>query len=90
MDGKAGSLITADGRSIVGDDPEGAQFPWKPKPFTEMISSGKFVNKDKGEITWEELQGKFIGIYFSAHWVRKDDTSTINLEIFTSSLKYYC
>lgn len=68
VDGKTGSLITGDGRSIIGDDKEGAQFPWKPKPFSEMISSGKFVNKDKGETTWEELKGKVIGLYFSAHW----------------------
>ena len=75
VNGKTGSLITADGRSIVGDDPEGAQFPWKPMPFTEMMSSGKFVNKDKGETTWEELKGKVVGLYFSAHWVRKKTMS---------------
>lgn len=70
INGKTGSLITTDGRSIVGEDQEGVGFPWKPKPFLEMIS-GKFVNKDKGETTWEELKGKTIGFYFSAHWVRK-------------------
>ena len=70
VDGKTGSLITADGRSIIGDDPTGAQFPWKPQPFLEMISSGKFVNKDKEETTWGDLKGKVIGFYFSAHWVR--------------------
>jgi nucleoredoxin len=72
VDGKSGSLITADGRSIITDDLEGAGFPWKPQPFSEMISSGKFVNKDKGETTWEELKGKTIGLYFSAHWVRSE------------------
>ena len=70
LDAKNGSLITADGRSVVGDDPEGTGFPWKPKPFTEMIK-GKFVNKDKEETTYEDLKGKVLGIYFSAHWVRK-------------------
>ena len=69
VDGKTGSLITADGRSIVGDDPEGTDFPWKPKPFTEVIKSGKFVNKDKEEKTWDDFQGKTIFLYFSAHWV---------------------
>ena len=72
IDGKTGSLITVDGRSIVSDDQEGTGFPWKPKPFSEMIS-GKFVNKDKDETTWEELKGKVIGFYFSAHWVREEN-----------------
>ena len=71
LDGNNAALITADGRSVVGDDTEGAKFPWKPKPFIEVISSGKFVNKDKGETTWEGMNGKVIGLYFSAHWVRK-------------------
>ena len=69
VDGKTGSPITTDGRSVVGDDPEGTGFPWKPKPFTEVISEGKFVNKDKEETTWDDQKGKIIGIYFSAHWV---------------------
>ena len=70
VDGKTGSLITTDGRSIVGDDPEGTGFPWKPKPFMELIKDGKFVNKDNEEATWDNMKGKVIGLYFSAHWVR--------------------
>ena len=70
LEAKSGTLITADGRSIVSDDPEGKEFPWTPKPFTELISKGKFVNKDDEEKTWEDMKGKTIGLYFSAHWVR--------------------
>lgn len=63
-----GQLITAEGRSIVMEDAEGKEFPWTPKPFLEIIV-GKLINKDKEEKPWEELKGKTIGVYFSAHWV---------------------
>ena len=61
-------LITADGRSIVMEDAEGKDFPWRPKPFSEIIS-GTFINNAKEATTWDQLQGKVIGLYFSAHWV---------------------
>ena len=66
----SGSLITADGRSIVNDDPEGKDFPWVPKPFLEVIG-GSYLKKvdEKEEGLKEAIQGKVIGLYFSAHWV---------------------
>ena len=63
-----GQLITAEGRSIVMEDAEGKEFPWTPKPFSEIIV-GKLINKSKEEKQWEELKGKTVGVYFSAHWV---------------------
>ena len=63
-----GQLITGEGRSIVMEDAEGKEFPWTPKPFLEVIV-GKLINKSKEEKLWEELKGKTIGVYFSAHWV---------------------
>ena len=71
LDAETGSLITAEGRSITMEDHEGKDFPWRPKPFTEVIASGKkFVNnKGDKETTWDELQGTCVGVYFSAHWV---------------------
>ena len=64
------------------EDPEGKEFPWLPKPFTEIIK-GKLINSKKEESDWDELKGKVIGLYFSAHWVNnrvylcahKDDLS---------------
>lgn len=66
IDGKTGKVITKDGRSIVTDDPDGEQFPWKPKPFSEVIADVKFTDWDQKETTWDHLQGKIIGLFFSA------------------------
>ena len=67
VDGKTGELITKDGRFIIEDDPKGEQFPWRPKSFSEIVTDAKFIDKDKKEITWGQLQGKIIGFFFSGH-----------------------
>ena len=64
-----GGVITTDGRSVVMDDPDGAEFPWTPKPVLELL---KGVLKTREEdTTWEAVQKDidYLGIYFSAHWV---------------------
>eukprot|EP00616_Rhizochromulina_sp_CCMP1243_P009393 CAMPEP_0118973736 /NCGR_PEP_ID=MMETSP1173-20130426/10841_1 /TAXON_ID=1034831 /ORGANISM="Rhizochromulina marina cf, Strain CCMP1243" /LENGTH=419 /DNA_ID=CAMNT_0006923429 /DNA_START=43 /DNA_END=1302 /DNA_ORIENTATION=+ len=61
-----GSLISKDGRSVVSEDPKGAQFPWLPKPVDELIGD-TLVGKD-GPVNFADLKGKTIGLYFSAHW----------------------
>lgn len=51
------------------EDPEGKDFPWTPKPISELID-GELVTK--GEKTaWSKLKETVdvVGIYFSAHWV---------------------
>ena len=59
----------------VTSDPDGADFPWYPKPLSEVLS-GKLL-KHGADGSQEEvdlsaaIQGKVVGIYFSAHWVRK-------------------
>ena len=68
MEADTGKVITTDGRSIVVEDPEGANFPWKPKPLSELIGE-KFVTKEKKEVGSEAIEGKVLGLYFSAHWV---------------------
>ena len=66
VDGKTGKVITKDGRSIVTSDPEGERFPWKPKPFSEIVANAKFTDKNREETTWDQLKGKVIGLFFSA------------------------
>lgn len=51
------------------EDPKGENFPWKPKSVSELIK-GKLINSKGEEITVEDLKGKVVGLYFSAHWVR--------------------
>ena len=69
LDGGSGKVLTTDGRTIVMEDPEGKDFPWKPKKLNEAIP-GKLVDKDGVETTWSALNEDVIGIYFSAHWVK--------------------
>lgn len=63
-----GKLITKNGRGIVGSDPEGKEFPWLPKPLTEILQ-GKLKKKKEDVDSKEALTGKILGFYFSAHWV---------------------
>ncbi|XP_065891038.1 nucleoredoxin-like [Dysidea avara] len=67
LDGETGAVLTADGRSIVAEDPEGTQFPWKPKPLSELIGE-EFVTTGLKEVGKEAIEGKVLGLYFSAHW----------------------
>lgn len=69
LSGDDGHLITNDGRSIVMEDQEGKDFPWTPKPISELLN-GDLVTKD-GKTTWSHLKEEVdvVGLYFSAHWV---------------------
>merc|ERR1711871_180814 len=64
-----GSVITTDGRSAVGQDPEGKKFPWKPKPLKDILGAVEsFAKSDGTLVPASELDGKVVGLYFSAHW----------------------
>jgi nucleoredoxin len=65
--GTDGSIITKDGRSAVTADPKGEDFPWKPKPFHELIGDA-FVGQGKAPLDQSAVEGKVLGLYFSAHW----------------------
>lgn len=68
-----GAVITTDGRSMVADDLEGKDFPWRPKPLSELIGT-EFLSKagsgsGSGTVAGEEtIRGKTLALYFSAHW----------------------
>ncbi|XP_022096246.1 nucleoredoxin-like [Acanthaster planci] len=67
LDGATGQVNERDGRGTVMEDPTGANFPWTPKPFEEIFS-GSLIN-NKGETkTTDDIKGKVLGLYFSAHW----------------------
>merc|ERR1711988_324320 len=65
---KEGKTITTDGRSAVTEDPTGSNFPWVPPTFAEVTANLTLVKNDGSEVPYSSLQGKTIGIYFSAHW----------------------
>lgn len=61
-----GSTITTDGRSEVMKDPKGEKFPWIPPTFAEAL--GDSFLKGDGTVGKEAIEGKTLGLYFSAHW----------------------
>jgi nucleoredoxin len=62
-----GTVNTTKARQIVSDDPEGNDFPWKPKTFSELIGD-EFVRNNGDKVSFVDLKGKTLGLYFSAHW----------------------
>lgn len=71
LNAKTGKVVSADGRSIVSDDPDGKDFPWAPKSFVSVLSQGPLINKIGADVKWENVKGSYLGLYFSAHWVSK-------------------
>jgi len=65
IDGE-GNVTCKDGRSKVMQDPTGAELPWKPKPWADII--GDSFLKGDATVGKEAIAGKTLGIYFSAHW----------------------
>merc|ERR1719188_783112 len=55
-----------DGRGQVSSDPTGAKFPWIPPTLSEALPAN-FL-KGTGKVGKEVIEGKTLGLYFSAHW----------------------
>ena len=51
----------------MSEDPTGEEFPWKPKPFHELIGES-FIGQNKAPLDKSAIDGKVLGLYFSAHW----------------------
>ncbi|XP_068748190.1 nucleoredoxin-like [Montipora capricornis] len=68
LDGKDGKEITKEGRGMMLDDPKGDNFPWRPKTLNDILKDVKLVSHERGEKSFDDLKGKFLGLYFSAHW----------------------
>jgi len=60
----SGSLITDKARGKL-DDPD--SYPWVPPKFSEVMQDAKIISKD-GPVDADDIEGKPLGIYFSAHW----------------------
>lgn len=68
IDGENGKTITVDGYTCLTDNPNGEGFPWRRKKVTEVIK-GPIITSNKTEVeALEALKGKYVGLYFSAHW----------------------
>lgn len=65
-----GNLYSREGRAVISDL---NAFPWAdtPLPLSEVLwesLDGNVVDKQGETVAVQELQGKNLGIYFSAHW----------------------
>jgi nucleoredoxin len=63
---ETGKTITTDGRAAVGSDPTGEEFPWRQKSLAELLDFE--VQTKSGRAPMASLDGKVLGLYFSAHW----------------------
>merc|ERR1712072_738437 len=59
------NTITTEGRKAVSKDPSGKAYPWMPPT---AAGKAKIVVDALGPELMEKIQGKAIGLYFSAHW----------------------
>ncbi len=48
--------------------PAGLEFPWGPKPFAEVVA-GPLLRNNRQTTDSSALEGSYVGVYFSAHWV---------------------
>ncbi|XP_038059235.1 nucleoredoxin-like [Patiria miniata] len=67
LDAATGKVNEGDGRSVVMEDATGENFPWTPKPFEEIFT-GPLINNKEEKKTTDDIKGKVVGLYFSAHW----------------------
>jgi len=63
-----GEVINKDGRAAISNDPEGDEFPWRPKTLKDILSGPILLDKDGKATDASVLDGKVYGLYFSAHW----------------------
>ncbi|XP_006008021.1 nucleoredoxin-like [Latimeria chalumnae] len=67
LDSYTGKLITKNGVAIVSEDPSGAEFPWKPRLFSEVME-GPLIRNGEETLDMKTLEGSHLALYFSAHW----------------------
>uniref|UniRef100_A0A8C4I9E2 Nucleoredoxin n=1 Tax=Dicentrarchus labrax TaxID=13489 RepID=A0A8C4I9E2_DICLA len=68
VDAATGKVVCRNGLLVVRDDPKGLEFPWGPKPFAEVVA-GPLLRNNRQTTDSSSLEGHYVGVYFSAHWV---------------------
>jgi len=64
-----GKVITKEGRDAVSSDPIGEDFPWTPRSFKDVMADATLIGQAGEQFKAEAaLNGKTLGLYFSAHW----------------------
>mmetsp|Transcript_15687 Transcript_15687/g.23043 ORF Transcript_15687/g.23043 Transcript_15687/m.23043 type:complete len:667 (-) Transcript_15687:103-2103(-) len=60
-----GTIMTSKGLVPMITDPEG--YPWKPVPLSELLGDN-FLDGNGNVVGREAIEGKVLGLYFSADW----------------------
>jgi nucleoredoxin len=69
LDTFTGAVVNPQARGAVGEDPEGKDFPWRPKTISQLLSGAELVDKAGNTYKSDDLlNGKTKMVYFSAHW----------------------
>ncbi|CAL8353445.1 unnamed protein product [Lota lota] len=68
VDAATGKVVCRNGLLVVRDDPKGLEFPWGAKPFAEVVA-GPLLRNTRQTADSGSLEGHYVGVYFSAHWV---------------------
>jgi nucleoredoxin len=64
---KDGTVIVPDGVGEVSMDPEGKNFPWRPKSLAEILPEF-YIDQNKTRRPMSDLNDKYLLLYYSAHW----------------------
>jgi nucleoredoxin len=64
---KDGTVLQQDGVGEVSIDPEGSDFPWRPKPLVDLLPK-EYLTTDNKRRPMSELDDKYLMLYMSAHW----------------------
>jgi len=65
---------------------DAAGFPWVPPTFAEALGTD-FIDRDDNKVGLEAIQGKTLGLYFSAHWCHPCRGFTPKLKDFYTEMK---
>ena len=70
VDVATGEIITKHGPEELKKDPKGDKFPWRPPGVWEALGDEFLQGADGETVDVDDLkgEGKYIGLYFSAHW----------------------
>jgi len=83
----SGKVVTANGRQKVMENFDTCDgFPWRPPTVLEALGSS-FVKKDGTTVGTGAIEGKTLGLYFSAHWCPPCRNFTPKLKEFYNDFK---
>jgi nucleoredoxin len=83
---KDGTVLQQDGVGEVSIDPEGTNFPWRPKPLVDLLPK-EYLTTDNKRRPMSELDDKYLMLYMSAHWCPPCKTFSPKLSKAYTALK---